>query len=74
MGYVADVVTWPEGLPRADRLLLCDAQTSGGLLIALPAAAAQGLTAELARRGVAEAAVIGRVGASGPGRIVVRAP
>jgi selenide,water dikinase len=30
-----DEVDW-GGLPEAERLLLCDAQTSGGLLVALP--------------------------------------
>ncbi len=40
--------------------LLCDAQTSGGLLIALPADRADALTVALARQGTPAAAVIGR--------------
>jgi selenide,water dikinase len=51
---------------------LCfDAQTSGGLLIALPAEAAPGFVARLHERGVSEAAVIGRVLGPGAGRIKV---
>jgi cysteine desulfurase NifS/selenium donor protein len=70
--YVADVVEWSDEVTRAVRLLLCDAQTSGGLLIALPADRASLLVEQLRRRGVAESAVIGEVTREGPGRIVVR--
>ena len=51
-------------------MLLRDAQTSGGLLLAT--AAPEGLVAELARRG-AMAAVVGQVAAGDAGRIEVRA-
>ncbi len=40
------------GVPRAGQLLLCDAQTSGGLLIAVPAERAAQLQRELSARGV----------------------
>jgi cysteine desulfurase NifS/selenium donor protein len=72
LGYVEDAVLWPDHLPRPERLLLCDAQTSGGLLIALPSDDAAALMADMARRGVSEAALIGRFTVRGPGRIVVR--
>ena len=52
--------------------ILFDAQTSGGLLIAVPEAAAAGFVSRLHAEGVAEAAVVGRVLAAGTGRIVVR--
>jgi selenide,water dikinase len=53
-------------------LLLSDAQTSGGLLIALPPAAAQELLAGLRASGYPlAAAVVGRVTPEHPGRIVV---
>jgi selenide,water dikinase len=52
---------WADGLPDPDRLLLADAQTSGGLLIALPDDAAEGLLADLRRRGTPAAAIIGHV-------------
>ena len=35
--FLATRVRWPEQLPAARQVLLCDAQTSGGLLMALPA-------------------------------------
>lgn len=57
-------------LDQAERLLLADAQTSGGLLIAVAAEQAPRLAAELAARGV-PAAQIGRV-TDEPGRVRVR--
>jgi selenide, water dikinase len=71
---VAAVVRFPEGATKADRLLLADAQTSGGLLIALAAERVPRLQEALQREGQAPAAVIGRV-VAGPeqaGSIVVR--
>jgi cysteine desulfurase len=34
--FVSDVVEWPDDISDIMKLLLCDAQTSGGLLISLP--------------------------------------
>ena len=45
-------VAWDQTVTDIDQLILADAQTSGGLLIALPAAEADRLLAEHARRGV----------------------
>jgi selenide,water dikinase len=70
--YVADVVDWPETLGEVDRWLLCDAQTSGGLLIALAPDDADRLLEDLRRRGVARAVAVGRVTGEGTGRIRVR--
>jgi selenide,water dikinase len=44
------------------RLVLNDAQTSGGLLIAAAAEKADSLMAAMRRAGIAQAAVVGRVG------------
>ncbi len=60
-------VHWDDSLTDNDKLLLCDAQTSGGLLISLPAAKSDQLLRELNAVGVADAAVIGRVLAKGSG-------
>ena len=49
------------GLDEADRLLACDAQTSGGLLVALPADRANALPWP----------VIGRLGAGPAGTVLV---
>jgi selenide,water dikinase len=61
-----------DGVPPAMLDILFDAQTSGGLLIALPAPSADALVARLHEDGIAEAAVIGRVAAAGTGRVLVR--
>ena len=50
-----------DGVSEEDLLLLCDAQTSGGLLVALPAAQADAYAARCRELGAGAAAVIGRV-------------
>lgn len=50
---------WSERVSPIERLIVCDAQTSGGLLIAVDAAAADDLLADLKRRGVGWAVRIG---------------
>jgi selenide,water dikinase len=49
------------GVDDGDFLLLADAQTSGGLLVALPEAQAEPYAAACRARGAARAAVVGRV-------------
>lgn len=49
------------GVTDEDFLLLCDAQTSGGLLVALPESSAATYVARCRERGARETAVIGRV-------------
>jgi selenide, water dikinase len=49
------------GVTDEDFLLLCDAQTSGGLLVAVPADRAEEFAAACRRRGASRADVIGRV-------------
>jgi len=69
--YVAGVVDFDPSLAETDHLLLADAQTSGGLLLSVPAARAEALRLELERRGTAAAADIGEVTAGEAGRIEV---
>jgi len=57
------------GVGAVDLDLLADAQTNGGLLIALAGEQSEDLLACLHERGVTAAAVIGEVTASGPGRL-----
>jgi selenide,water dikinase len=59
-----------------DQLLLCDAQTSGGLLIAVSESRAEELIARLSKRNVPCAAIVGRVeeGRSGFMRVVSGRP
>ena len=53
-------------------MLLHDAQTSGGLLLAAPPDAAAGLLDDLRGRGLA-AALVGEVTAGRPGRVEISA-
>ena len=59
LAAVSSVVDWSERLSEIDRLVLADAQTSGGLLLAVAPDAADGLLDELQVRGVRTAARIG---------------
>ncbi len=58
---VNDAVTWDAALTDEDRLLLCDAQTSGGLLVSVPADRAGELVDALRDEGAPCAAVVGRI-------------
>jgi cysteine desulfurase NifS/selenium donor protein len=69
--YVSPFVDWSAGLSRVDRVLLADAQTSGGLLIAVPPERTAALLAALQERGVAEGRRVGRFTGPGDGRIRV---
>jgi selenium donor protein len=69
--HVSPFVDWASGLSRVDQQLLADAQTSGGLLIALPPGRTGALLAALRARGVTESRMIGRFTAAGTGRIRV---
>jgi selenide,water dikinase len=54
-----------EGVSDDEFLLLCDAQTSGGLLVALPGGEAEAYAARCREKGAPAAAVVGRVGERG---------
>lgn len=66
----ADAVSCDEGVGDTIRVLLADAQTSGGLLIACPAERTARLAADLGAAGD-EGCVVGRVTDGPAGRIVV---
>jgi selenide,water dikinase len=59
------------GVSAEDLLLLADAQTSGGLLIAVPAEKVAQLKEELIRNGVTVSAEIGEIVADHQGRIAI---
>jgi len=67
-----DALTAVDGVEPALVEILFDAQTSGGLLIALPESSAEAFVARLRAEGVAQAALIGRVLAEGTGKIHLR--
>ncbi|KZZ84128.1 selenide, water dikinase SelD [Bacillus sp. SJS] len=63
-------VTFPENMDHIDQYILCDAVTSGGLLISVAGEEADALMKDLLDAGV-EAAMIGEVTADHPGHITV---
>ncbi len=67
---VEPAVTW-ENVDEDARVLLCDAQTSGGLLIAVPEARADALLRALRAGGVPVAEVVGEITGPGEGEITV---
>jgi selenide,water dikinase len=69
--FVSDTTEW-NGLPDSEQLLLADAQTSGGLLIAVAPDGAGELVDALTSRGTLAAAVVGRTTPGPAGRIAVR--
>ncbi|GIP26049.1 selenide, water dikinase [Paenibacillus sp. J23TS9] len=68
--HVEDSVHFPDQMDQIDRWILCDAVTSGGLLISVSADQAEALHQEMVSAGV-EAKIIGEVTASGNGQIVI---
>jgi selenide,water dikinase len=65
-------VAW-EGVDEEGQVLLCDAQTSGGLLIAVPQARVEALVRALRAAGTPAAAVVGEITGRGSGEIAVTA-
>jgi selenide,water dikinase len=68
--YLEPTVDWGD-LPEPERLVLADAQTSGGLLIAASRERSERLRSALAERRV-DVAEIGATAPGAPGRITVR--
>ncbi len=68
--FTASITDWDPSVSQTERMILCDAQTSGGLLIALPERRAEELLGALLGKGI-EAATIGAFTKKGTGRIAV---
>ncbi|MBN1199205.1 MAG: selenide, water dikinase SelD [Bacteroidales bacterium] len=68
--YVEADVIWGAGISDLEKLLLCDAQTSGGLLIAVPAEEAEALLSTLNESGVEQASLIGDF-IPGEGKLII---
>lgn len=71
LDYASAHTTWAEAVEEGLRLLLGDAQTSGGLLLAVSPDAEGALLAALGREATPARAVIGEVVAGPPGHIEV---
>lgn len=69
--HVQNDVAFPESMDQVAQWILCDAVTSGGLLISVAGDQAEELLQQLRQAGV-EASMIGEVVSDHPGRITVR--
>ena len=68
--FVSESVDW-NGLAENEQLLLADAQTSGGLLLAVAQDAAPDLVRALEAHGTLAAAIVGETRAGPPGTITM---
>ena len=68
--YLAGYVDWAPGISAEAQAILCDAQTSGGLLIAVPPDKKAALVEQLHQAGVT-GSVIGETVPTAPGRIAI---
>ncbi|MDB5085888.1 MAG: selD [Bacilli bacterium] len=69
--WASECVTYADSIDQTEQYLLCDAVTSGGLLLAVPAEQAESLQSALLAAGVEAAAIIGSVVQEHPGKIQV---
>jgi selenide, water dikinase len=69
--FLSSWVSYDPEITENDQLLLCDAQTSGGLLAALPQDRAEYVVRELQQDGISAAALVGSIQEGAPGRIHV---
>jgi len=59
--YVNDSVKWKESMRRDEKIILADAQTSGGLLISIPAKEAEEFLSKIIKAGCSKAGIIGEI-------------
>lgn len=69
--YLNNYIIWDRSLTLNQKLLLCDAQTSGGLIIAIPKAESQKLMRSMSESGVETVALIGEIVAGSNAKIQV---
>jgi selenide, water dikinase len=69
--FLADWASYDADVTTQEQLLLCDAQTSGGLLAAVAPDRADALLSSLHARGVTDAVAIGVIESQNPGRMTV---
>ena len=72
LSYLTDWIEWPDGISNSIKLILCDAQTSGGLLISVHPDDADELLRKLHQAEIKMARIIGTIIEKGKGIIKVR--
>ncbi len=71
LAYLDGWVNWSPQISNSTKLILCDAQTSGGLLISVHAEDAKAMLKKLRSVGITDAVVIGKMMQKGKGLIIV---
>jgi len=72
LDFISKVTHWSDNISDLMKLIICDAQTSGGLLISIPEKESETLLMELKNHGVGEATIIGKMLESQmPGIVVI---
>ena len=74
LDFVKDIVQWSSSVSETEKIILADAQTSGGLLISLPWEFHQEFLKTLHQEGVNEAVLIGRFTLNGTNILVEDEP
>ncbi|MEA3444554.1 MAG: selenide, water dikinase SelD [Bacteroidota bacterium] len=69
--YVEHIVNFDATISENMQYILCDAQTSGGLLIAVSEKDSESLLSDLHSSGIKEACIVGKISGKGTGKIVV---
>lgn len=69
MDFVSDVTEWGTAVSEITKLIMCDAQTSGGLLISLSQKHADEMIKRMIDNGLTDVKVIGKVLKKGVGKI-----
>jgi selenide,water dikinase len=69
--FLSEHTRYEDGVDKESQLVLCDAQTSGGLLVAIAEENAPSLVRELELRGAPCAAIVGKLEAGEPGKMRV---
>ena len=69
--FVSGFVIWDESISQTEKLMLTDAQTSGGLLMAVPVEYAEAIRSDLIQRGLSRTSIIGELTIDRPGKISV---
>lgn len=72
MDHFSRHVIWNNEISSITKIILCDAQTSGGLLITVPAEERDGILYDLKNSGTVHASHIGNCLGKGDGRIYVK--